>query len=686
MQDALGIAHRHGGFRWHHRRLAPLWGAFFLSLTALTLGDAHGAVAPAPRADAPPQAPPPTPPPVTNASPAGAAAIAPRSATAGQVLWSIGDPTDEEQYYLELINRARAHPPAEGVRLRNLTDPDIVSAYTYFSVDLNLLVQQFSTIAPAPPLAMNSRLLASARLHSSDQLANNFQGHYGTDGSSPGTRITSQGYTWTTYGENVYAYSKSVEQGHAGFEVDWGGTVGGMQSPPGHRNNIHSAAFREVGIGMACGSNGTVGPQVVTQDFSARSGQSPFVTGVVYYDFNTNGAYDPGEGLPGVQVDVGGSSYYAVTANSGGYAVPVPGNGNYTVTFTARGLPGFEQTVSVSNNQNVKVDYTPDYEAPAISGPNPAMVGQDNVYAITGVGAALGYQWQYSRIVPAAWVEGAENGSNRVIISSSGTYAVIDPTTRASGNASFHLAHPQPADQVVLLDRVIRPSARSQLTLASRLGWASAAQVARLQVTADGGLSWTDLFTRAGTGNSGQADFVRTTHSLAAFAGREIQVRFVYDHIGGSYYYQTSAGVGFYFDDVSISDAEELVEPVTSPITAEPTFHFRPTETNPYGLRARAEVGDRLLDWGPLAIVQASTDRPPAVRFTGPPLLADNRAQLDFVVLQGTPSIFQVESAPAPEGPWSTDTSATIQRISEAHYRASAAAAGATACYRLRMQ
>src|SRR5947209_846288 len=106
---------------------------------------------------------------------------------------------------------------------------------------------------PAPPLSMNSTLLTAARAHSQNMLQNNYQGHTGPDGSLS-TRLA--GYTSTngnwSLGENVYSYCKSVWYGHAGFEVDWGGTVatGGMQSPPGHRQNIHSATFREVGVGV----------------------------------------------------------------------------------------------------------------------------------------------------------------------------------------------------------------------------------------------------------------------------------------------------------------------------------------------------------------------------------------------------------------------------------------------------
>src|SRR5215208_4318672 len=41
----------------------------------------------------------------------------------GNLQYSIGQPTDEEQLYLEFINRARANPPAEGARLAATADP-----------------------------------------------------------------------------------------------------------------------------------------------------------------------------------------------------------------------------------------------------------------------------------------------------------------------------------------------------------------------------------------------------------------------------------------------------------------------------------------------------------------------------------------------------------------------------------
>lgn len=333
-------------------------------------------------------APPPAPPVIS--SPPSYSPASPDSPTAER--YSIGQPTNEEQYYLELINRARANPPAEGIRLATTTDTNVLSAYAAFGVNLVLMQTQFAAILPAPPLSMNATLLNAARAHSQNMLQNNYQGHNGPDGPLT-TRL--QAYTsgangWSI-GENVYAYSKSVWYGHAGFEVDWGGSAatGGMQSPPGHRQNIHSTTFREVGIGVVIGSNGGsggVGPQLVTQDFGTKGGLLPFVTGVVYRDLNSNGFYDPGEGVGGVTVTISNVNNYAVTAASGGYSVPVPGSGNYAVTFTGGSAPTLQTNVTVINGQNVKADYVVTGSAPTPT-PGPSTLANISTRAVVGTDA-----------------------------------------------------------------------------------------------------------------------------------------------------------------------------------------------------------------------------------------------------------------------------------------------------------
>lgn len=282
-----------------------------------------------------------------------------------------GDPTPNEILLLEFINRARANANAECARLAASTDPDVLNAVSYFGVNKTMMASQFAALTQTTqPLAMNSRLLATARIHSQDMLDNVFQGHVSSSsppapnlpGDSMGTRITRQGYVYSTVAENVYAYADNPWHAHAGFNIDWGNGPGGMQSPAGHRLAIHNGTFREIGIGALEGSktNGstTVGPLVVTQNFGTGSGGGqPLITGVAFLDADGDRFYDAGEGLADVRVDVTGSSWFAQTSTHGAYAIPVSGNGTYEISFQRKGHPRVSRQVTVSGGFNVKADY-----------------------------------------------------------------------------------------------------------------------------------------------------------------------------------------------------------------------------------------------------------------------------------------------------------------------------------------
>jgi hypothetical protein len=581
----------------------------------------------------------------------------------GNTPYSIGSPTDEEQLYLEYINRARANPPHEGWILATTTDPDVLAAYAYFGVDTNLMQSQFNAITSSPPVAMNGQLMAAARVHSQDMFVNQYQGHTGTDGSSPGDRITAQGYNWYTSGENIYSYSESVFYGHAGFEVDWGPGTGGMQVPPGHRLNIHNSTFREVGIGVVDGTNGSVGPQLVTQDFATSQSDTPLITGVVYYDLNGNGFYDVGEGIGGVTVQVPGSVYFALTANSGGYAVPVTTNGNYAMTFSASGLTT-QRVATVTGLANIKVDYVPAYSPPVISGPNPAALTNNNTYSFTPVGAATNYQWEITRLSPYTVVEGAENGSNYVTIVSSPGYSVFASDVKASGSYSFHFCQPDAAVQSLTLNASIRPRTNSQLTFAKRLGLATSVQIARAQISTNNGSSWQDLWSQAGSGGSGETSFSRITNSLNAFVGITTKIRLVYDFTGGSYYYQTSSVAGLYLDDIAVSNAEQAQNPSTNNVPSGSSFGFFPTNSGDYLLRVRAQLPGHTLNWGPAIRVSVSNLPPMTIQFTGQPARSGNQFQANFNVANyrsGTPFLLLKTSDLG--GSWTTDTVATVQTI-----------------------
>ena len=654
-------------------------GAVLFSLGLANASDLQPAKGPSPTLMAPPISPP-----VIQRRPLAAGLALPQSAAA---VYSIGDPTDEEQLYLEALNFSRAHPQTEAHLLATTTDPQVLPAYAAFQVDLNLMLSQYVSIAPAPPLAMNSKLLAAARLHSADMLSNVFQGHSGSDGSTIGTRINDQGYDFRLASENVYSYSDSVFFGTAAFEVDWGGSTntGGMQSPPGHRNNIHNAAMREIGIGVIDGSNSLtndpgvppVGPQVVTEDFATAATDPHFITGVAYYDFNHNGVYDAGEGIGGITVAVNGLSLPAVTANSGGYAVPVPGSGAYQVTFSASGLLQ-QLTAVVNDDKNVKLDYVAPYAPPALSGPGIVRVGHPIQFDFSTVGAAIGYQMEASLRQNYTVVEGAENGLSNVTVQASTNYSVIARDISNSGAASFHLAHPAPpSSQFITLNPAIVPAASSQLVFYKRLGWATPDESAQVQISADDGVTWTTVWSQAGTGSAGDANFRQQSVSLATFAGETIHIRFAYVFGSGSFFPQTDLGVGFYLDDISLTSAQRVLNVTTTDLPPISNFQFVPSDTGSYGLRVRGLLPGRALAYGPPAVLTVMSATAPFVQITGL-TNGPGGVQIKFSLDGVTIPTFKLYTANQPNGPWSLDSNAALQALNpSSSFQFSTASGGA---------
>ena len=273
---------------------------------------------------------------------------------------------------LELINRARANPAAEGQRLLAMvkTDPMLQQATQRW--DLGAFIREIDSFSPEPPLAFNTRLDAAALNHDAAMLAVNAQVH-SPDGylNDPQVAHAADGQAyyptgnsdWAT-GENIFAYSAGIDANNttavmnyfeAGFLLDWG-------NPDfGHLTNILAPGpgewspgdphypYSEIGIGlltnvtptMAPGvnpiaaNNGlNVGPDLVTQEFGWRSG-NPILTGSIYVDKTDTGFYAPGEGIGGVLITAvgreGQGTFQTQTWSSGGYSLALP-SGTYNVT------------------------------------------------------------------------------------------------------------------------------------------------------------------------------------------------------------------------------------------------------------------------------------------------------------------------------------------------------------------
>lgn len=259
-------------------------------------------------------------------------------------------PDGNEQQTVWLMNRARANPPQEGIWLATSTDPDIASGRTYFNVDVTLLQNEFAGYTAKPPAAFDVRLYNAAKAHSDDLIARDAQDHTGQF-----DRITAAGFVYNSGRGSVFSYADSSLNAHAAWNIDWGYGAGGMQDNRGHRKAIMSldGDYTNVGLALVYENNPdtNVGLYVSTGNYchagTAADHYNRFLVGTVWDDQDGDSVYDPGEGIGGVTVMPNTGAYYAVTANSGGYAIPITAPGEYVVTFS--GAASAVKTVTIGD-------------------------------------------------------------------------------------------------------------------------------------------------------------------------------------------------------------------------------------------------------------------------------------------------------------------------------------------------
>ena len=216
--------------------------------------------------------------------------------------------TANEQYFLELVNRARLDPLAEAALQ---------------GIDLNEGLAPGTLDGSARQvLASNGFLDLAAEGHSVWMLQTDIFSHTGAGGTDPGQRMTAAGYSFTgtwTWGENI-AWSGTTGTINLGSAIS--GHHRGLFLSSGHRVNILNDAFREVGIAQVGGqftANGTTyNASMATQNF-AKSGTAVFLTGVVYSDSDHDGFYSIGEAGPASVFAIGGATDTSEAA--GGYGV-----------------------------------------------------------------------------------------------------------------------------------------------------------------------------------------------------------------------------------------------------------------------------------------------------------------------------------------------------------------------------
>lgn len=187
-----------------------------------------------------------------------------------------GQPTPREEQIRWLVNRARHAPVREN--LIQQTTYDVVAG-------------------PLPPLAPARRLMLASRRHSEDLARTATFQHetptgsaYYPAGAFPWQRVSAEGYEWNGMGENIAAGYADGAAAHRGW---W--------HSDGHRQNLLTASWRELGVGCF-DLPGSPYHHYDTEDFATPRIHAVFFTDTAFADRDGNGEYDEGEGIGGVEV------------------------------------------------------------------------------------------------------------------------------------------------------------------------------------------------------------------------------------------------------------------------------------------------------------------------------------------------------------------------------------------------
>jgi uncharacterized protein YkwD len=110
------------------------------------------------------------------------------------------------------------------------------------------LINQERAAEGLSPLAQNSSLTQAARRHSADMACTDTWSHTGSDGSTPSSRVSDAGYSWSRVTENIAASSYQY--------FSPASVVNMWMNSPGHKANILDENVIHIGVGFRYFDNG----------------------------------------------------------------------------------------------------------------------------------------------------------------------------------------------------------------------------------------------------------------------------------------------------------------------------------------------------------------------------------------------------------------------------------------------
>jgi hypothetical protein len=125
-----------------------------------------------------------------------------------------------------------------------------------------------------------------------------------------------------------------------------------------------------------------------------------------------------------------------------------------------------------------------------------------------------------------------------------------------------------------------------------------------VEVSPDDGTTWQAVYTEAGTRDTG---FTNRSVSLGSFAGQHLRLRLRVAHVGSGSIF-IGDDIGWYVDDVALTNLLAADPPVLSAVNAGTSFSFTPTQAAEYDVDVRAQFfGSGFGAWSPAKRVTATS-------------------------------------------------------------------------------
>jgi len=314
-------------------------------------------------------------------------------------------------------------------------------------------------------------------------------------------------------------------------------------------------------------------------------------------------------------------------------SLPAPGPADAAYSVTVNGIGGSGVPTSYTW-QTTFFDPTLTGVSQTITGPTqPSTAGAD--YQFTPVPLSTSYQVQASTAGPSAtYVENGDSAAPEITADKTGTYPLLQEAASLNGlsftphspGKSFHLCFPLDSTEIDFFPHAqsffpnpeFIPAASSSLTFQEQFRWLFTVNRLSVEVTADGGSNWSEIYGRNGaftyvpgsnySSTGWDQGWIARSVSLAPWAGQTIRLRFIL-RPGDISFDTADINHGCYVDSISLTNVRRITSAPVRTLST-PAFRFDSTLTGapinagtPWFLRVRPEIGTRYMGYStPLTV------------------------------------------------------------------------------------